>query len=125
MNALAHTKSGYANFNVGLRPMRSVEYEAIARVTRQLSESWAKRRQDFPALAKAVNENLSLWRLLALDVAEPTNGLPAQLRAQLFYLYEFCDQHSGEVLANGASVEVLIDINTAIMRGLRGDGGGK
>ena len=30
--------------------------------------------------------------------------------------------HSRKVLRDGAAVDVLIDINTAIMRGLRGEG---
>ena len=32
--------------------------------------------------------------------------------------------HTRSVLDGRASVEVLVDINTAVMRGLRGDGGG-
>lgn len=123
MNALTHSKSGYAPEYVSLRPLRSVEYDAFARVTRRLSSAWANRKNDFPALVVALNENLSLWRALAIDVAEPSNALPAPLRAQLFYLYEFSDQHSAKVVANQASVEVLVDINTAVMRGLRGEGG--
>ena len=55
-------------------------------------------------------------------VAEEGNGLPAKLRAQLFYLYEFTTQHSRAVRDRKASVDVLIDINTAVMRGLRGQG---
>ena len=50
-------------------------------------------------------------------------SLPPALRAQLFYLYEFTDQHSRKVLAGNASIEVLVDINTAVMRGLRGETG--
>lgn len=125
MNALTHSKSGYAAGNTSLRPLRSLEYEALARVTRRLTSAWAQRKSDFPSLAVAMNENLALWRLLALDVAEPGNSLPAPLRAQLFYLFEFADQHSEKVLRNEASVEVLVDINTAVMRGLRGEGGGR
>ena len=85
--------------------------------------AWARRKEDFPLLATAVHENLQLWCALAVDVADKGNGLPAALRAQLFYLYEFTAGHSRAVLANRASVEVLVDINTAVMRGLRGEGG--
>lgn len=125
MNALTHTRSGYAPSDTTLRPLRSIEYDALARVTRRLTSSWANRKADFPALAKALNDNLSLWRLLALDVAEPGNELPAPLRAQFFYLFEFTDHHTGRILQQEASVEVLVDVNTAVMRGLRGEGGGK
>jgi len=66
---------------------------------------------------------MRLWSTLALDVAQPENGLPSALRAQLFYLYQFTTEHSRAVLKGAASVEVLVDINTAVMRGLRGDKG--
>ncbi|MDO9525518.1 MAG: flagellar biosynthesis regulator FlaF, partial [Gemmobacter sp.] len=62
---------------------------------------------------------------LAADVAETDNGLPGPLRAQLFYLYEFASEHSRKVLSGSASVEVLVDINTAVMRGLRGSIGAR
>ena len=86
--------------------------------------AWTNRKTDFPSLAVALTENLQLWSALAADVAEAGNGLPAQLRAQLFYLYEFTASHTRAVLDGRGSVEVLVDINTAVMRGLRGDGGG-
>ena len=99
-----------------------MEYELLARATKSLTRAWSGRKQDFPGLATALNENLRLWSTLAADVAEPSNGLPAALRAKLFYLFQFTSEHSRAVLADGGSVEVLIDINTAVMRGLRGEG---
>ncbi len=123
MNALIQPKMGYARPDATLRPMRSIEYEALARVTRLISAAWPRRKEDFPALALALNENLQLWSTLAADVASPDNGLPAPLRAQLFYLYEFSEQHCRGILEGRGSIEVLIDINTAVMRGLRGQGG--
>lgn len=123
MNALIHPKAGYARSDSTLRPMRSIEYEALARVTQKLSAAWAHRKEDFPALVAAVSENQTLWSTLAADVASPGNALPAPLRAQLFYLYEFTNLQNSRILAGQAGVDCLIDINTAIMRGLRGQGG--
>ena len=114
--------SPYARPEAATRTPRSLEYELLARSTKALTRAWTGRKQDFPSLATALNENLQLWSTLAADVAEPANGLPAALRAQLFYLYQFTSEHSRAVLADGGSVEVLIDINTAVMRGLRGEG---
>lgn len=122
MNALIHPKSGYSRPDANLRPMRSIEYEALARATRKLSQSWQDRKSDFPALVQALSDNLGLWSTLAADVASPGNALPSTLRAQLFYLYEFCEVHTRRVLDGTGSVDVLIDVNTAIMRGLRGKG---
>ncbi len=123
MNALIHPKTGYARPDATLRPMRSIEYEALARATKLLSAAWPRRKDDFPALVSALNENMLLWSTLAADVASTENGLPAALRAQLFYLYEFSDQHSRSILDGRGTIDVLVDINTAVMRGLRGQGG--
>jgi flagellar protein FlaF len=106
------------------RSLRSVEYDLIAQVTRRLRSAWANRDGDFPGLARAVADNQALWSALAADVALPGNSLPAVLRARLFYLYEFTAQHSRAILDGKGSVEVLAEINTAVMRGLRGEGGG-
>ena len=43
------------------------------------------------------------------------------LRAQLVSLAEFVRRHSLAVLGGRASIAPLIDINTAIMKGLRGN----
>ncbi len=119
----AHAGAIYARPEAPQKTPRALEYELLARVTQSLSAGWATRRENFSALMSALDDNLRLWATLAADVAEPTNGLPAPLRAQLFYLYEFSVQHSRAVRDGSASVEVLVDINTAVMRGLRGDAG--
>ena len=114
--------SPYARPDTAARTPRSMEYELLARATKSLTRAATGRKQDFPGLAAALSENLRLWSTLAADVAEPENGLPAALRAQLFYLYQFTAEHSRAILADGGSAAVLIDINTAVMRGLRGEG---
>jgi flagellar biosynthesis activator protein FlaF len=118
-----HTSLAYAQREAPARSFRSVEYDLLARTTHRLKAAWARRDTDFPALAAALHDNQRLWSTLAADVAEPQNGLPAALRARLFYLYEFTAQHSRTILDGRGSVEVLADINTAVMRGLRGEGG--
>lgn len=119
-SAAAH--AAYARPEAPYRNPRALEYDLLARATKALSAARAD-TLGFPKLMAALDENQKLWSTLAADVAEPGNGLPQQLRAQLFYLYEFTAQHSRAVREKGASVEVLIDINTAVMRGLRGQGG--
>ena len=124
--SFAHTaaRSAYSRLDSPQRDPRMLEYDLIARITHRLTATWAKRREDFPAFAVALTDNQRLWSTLAADVAEPGNGLPAPLRAQLFYLYQFTVEHSRALLDNKSSIEVLVDINTAVMRGLRGEGGG-
>ena len=122
--ATSNARAAYGRREAPVRTARAHEYDLLARCTQKLAMAWMRRKDDFPMLATALTENLQLWSALAADVAEKGNGLPQQLRAQLFYLYEFTAGHTRAVLDNRASGEVLIDINTAVMRGLRGDGGG-
>jgi flagellar protein FlaF len=121
---IAHSaaRAAYSRPEAPQRNPRALEYDLLARATQALSQAARRMPRIYPALVAALDENQRLWSALAADVAAPGNGLPAQLRAQLFYLYEFTDQHSPKVLAGEASAEVLVDINTAIMRGLRGEG---
>jgi flagellar protein FlaF len=120
-----HSAISYAQRGAPTRSLRSVEYDLLAQVTQRLRNAWANRATDFPGLVRALADNTQLWSTLASDVALPGNSLPAVLRARLFYLYEFIVQHSRQVMDDKASVEVLADINMAVMRGLRGDGGAK
>ena len=117
-------RAAYGQREAPVRTQRSQEYDLLARCTQQLAMAWTRRKEDFPSLAVALSDNLKLWSALAADVAESGNGLPAPLRAQLFYLYEFTAGHTRAVLDQRGSVEVLVDINTAVMRGLRDEGGG-
>lgn len=116
-------RASYGQPTGTVRSLRSIEYDLFARNTHRLSAATSRPANDPGGLELALHDNTRMWRTLAADVAESANGLPAPLRAQLFYLYEFTEQHSRKVLASGASVDVLLDINTAVMRGLRGNGG--
>ena len=113
----------YAQPEAPQKTPRSLEYELIAKCTQKLIAAWDNKPHQYAALMAALDTNQQMWSTLAIDVAQSSNGLPPKLRAQLFYLYEFTCQHSRAIREKGASVEVLIDINRAVMRGLRGDTG--
>lgn len=118
MNAIDRARSAYDPVTNVIRTPGSVELEAFARVTRKLRET---RAHDTSAvdLVTALHENRLLWNAIAADVADAGNRLPQDLRARLFYLAEFTTAHSRKVSDGDASVDVLIDLNTAIMQGLR------
>ncbi len=122
MNTMQMSHSGYGATNAHIRTPRSIEYDVLARVTARIKAACAE-DVPFARLAEALTENNEIWVTLAGDVAEANNGLPAELRAQLFYLFEFTFQHTQKVLRGEAKAEVLIDINTAVLRGLAGQGG--
>ena len=121
---ISTARTAYAAPGAPTRTLRGIEYEVMARITRRLKAAAARRTEDFPEFAHALGENLKLWTVLGMDVADQDNALPAPLRAQIFYLFEFTDQHSRKLLAgDDVSPDILVDINTSVMRGLRGDGG--
>ncbi|MGI3213362.1 flagellar biosynthesis regulator FlaF [Roseovarius tibetensis] len=124
MNAILQAQTAYGAQGGPVRTPRAVEYDTFARVTHRL-KSAVENRHAPAALATAVHDNRRLWTILAADVADAANPLPKDLRAQIVYLAEFTRQHSGKVLRDGADITPLIDINTAMMRGLsdsRADG---
>lgn len=123
MNASTMARKAYANPAHPTRTPRGMEYELFARITHRLKQANHRGVTRFAQLAQAVYENRRLWTALASDVASPENALPEMLRARIFYLNEFTQLHSRKVLAGEASADILIEINTSIMRGLRAEGG--
>lgn len=120
MTKLAAARNGYAAANAPTRSYKSIEYDILAQITRRLKAAADKGPAGFSALALALHDNKRLWNVFAQDVADPDNKLPDALRARLFYLAEFTHQHTTAVLRRRAQVAPLIDINMAILRGLRG-----
>ena len=119
MNAFYQAQQAYSSSAQSpLRTNRSAEYQAFSEIIRRLSRAAKMGGATFSELAAAIHDNRSLWTILASDVASADNALPEQLRAQIFYLAEFTDIHSRKVLRGEADVSVLIEINTAVMRGL-------
>ena len=118
MTAAKMAEHAYGAGSAAARTPRGTEYAVFSQVTRRMKAAAESGRMGFPALAEALHENRKLWTTIALSVADEANGLPADLRARLFYLAEFTFQHSAKVLASKADVRPLLEINAAIMRGL-------
>ncbi|APG48713.1 flagellar biosynthesis regulator FlaF [Phaeobacter porticola] len=119
MNALLKAKSAYSAAKAPTRTAKNLEYEVIARVTRRIVAAAQKGKPGFTELAAALTDNRKLWSIFTVEVASPGNPLPEELKAQLLSLGEFTHQHTSKVLARKADVRLLVEINTAIMRGLR------
>jgi len=118
MNAYNLAKTAYSNPSTPTRTPRGTEYDAFAKITHRL-KSFSTTNTGFSELANALHENVKLWTILAADVADGNNTLPDALCGRIFYLYEFTSQHTSKVLRGEDSVDVLVDINTAVMGGLR------
>jgi flagellar biosynthesis activator protein FlaF len=122
----ALAQSAYAPASPATHTPRDVEYHAFAYVTGLLAAA-RDVAQDAPGrvgrLAEAMFENVRLWMALAADAASDGNQLPVELRAQVIGLANFSRTHMGRVLSGSESVDALIEVNMAVMKGLRGHSG--
>ena len=118
MNATEQARQAYAPAHSPIRSNRSIEYQAFSDIVGRMQEAAAAGRPGFRDLVHALADNRRLWTILATDVADSGNSLPQDLRAQIFYLAEFTDLHTSKVLRGDVGPEALIEINTAVMRGL-------
>lgn len=107
----------YAPTAAPTRSERSIEYDVIARITYRLKK--AIEQKEFRILLEALHENRKLWRTLGINVADPGNLLPEDLRARILYLAEFTDHHTSKVIRKEATAVPLLEVNTAILRGLK------
>jgi flagellar biosynthesis activator protein FlaF len=119
MNPNAQARAGYAA--APTRTARGTEYAVFAQVTGRLRAVDETDKGAYGKLAQAVLDNQQLWGTLSEDLMLESNALPVTLRAQLISLAEFVRRHSLAVLGGRARLAPLIDINTAIMKGLRGE----
>ena len=123
MSMPGNAAHAYRDVAQSTRTARDVEYETFARITRDLKSSFGERARSFPAYAEALTRNRKLWRLLAADLRQPGNALPDALKAQILSLASFVDDHTSKALARKVSPATLVEVNIAIMQGLRGKGG--
>ena len=122
MNVIEQARRAYAPTQAFTRTERSVEAQLMSQNTARLRAAAHSKNTNFPAFASAIYDNRRMWTTLAIDVADNDNGLPKELRAQIFYLARFTEEQSRKVLRGEASAEALIEINTAVLRGLNGQG---
>lgn len=117
MNSYSQAQRAYAPTQAPIKTARATEYEVIARISARLKR--AIQKNDFPALAEALYENNKLWTTLSVDCLDDNNLLPDDLRARIVYLAEFTRQHSHKVLRKTESAIPLLEINAAILKGLK------
>ena len=116
----------YAAGSATLQTSRRAEYDVIAGVTHRLREKAQSQKNDYPAFVQALYDNRKLWNALVVDIADPKNELPDELRARILYLAEFTNKYSGDLLRKKKkSVLPLLEINMAILRGLKTEGPSK
>jgi len=120
MNAQILAVAAYATPTNAHKSPRAVEYDLFAQITAEMRKAQDSTLTKFADLAAALHRNRALWSELAFDLASDDNALPVSLKAQLLSLSQFAITHTNAVLAGEEDAQVLIDINLAIMRGLKG-----
>lgn len=119
MNASKQAQQAYSAARGTARTPRRIEYETLGRLSARMRSAAAEGPTGFTSLARAVHDNRRLWTVFAAQAVSAENHLPDTLKSRILYLSEFTRQHSSKVLARSASVEPLLDINAAVMAGLR------
>ncbi|UWQ32906.1 flagellar biosynthesis regulator FlaF [Leisingera sp. M527] len=119
MNALLKAKSAYSSASTPTRTSKNLEYDVIARITRRMIAAANKGRGGFAELAEVLHDNRRMWSLFEADVLRDENQLPAGLKENLVYLAAFTKEHTSKVMSRKETVRPLVEINTAILRGLR------
>ena len=122
MNGLSIAERGYLGSMETTRSERRSEYEVIARITRKLRDAARAQKTDYPGFVEALDLNRQLWQIFAIDVADDQNPLPQELRARIFYLAEFTETHTRKVLRDKVSIMPLLEVNMAVLRGLKPEG---
>ncbi|MBP2232393.1 flagellar biosynthesis regulator FlaF [Azospirillum agricola] len=98
---------------------RRIEYRLFLRITLALERHRDANWQS-EGLKDALWRNMELWGWLRADLLDDENGLPEKLRAGLVSLSYTVDRRTREILRGGGGVDLLIDINRAVMQGLQG-----
>ena len=108
----------YQQTSVRAETSKDVEYRLFAQVTRALIETSALSADDLGGRMDALDWNRRMWSAFATDCGDPSNQLPASLRAGIISLAIWVGKYTSEVIRNQADIEDLIQVNRAIMQGL-------
>ena len=122
MNSALAAAQRYSSLSEQTRHPKDLEYEVILEVTRELTAQSGGVATRFSDLVRALNKNERLWIEIGTQVADPDNALDPDLRARLFYMAEFVGHQTSKVLSGEAGIESLVEMNIAVLRGLKGRG---
>ena len=114
------TLNPYAAADVSAKPQNEMEARALVRTASRLNvikENWPPKKED---LNEALELNRKLWAFFLSEICDERNPLPHDIKQNIFNLAHFIFKHTFNVQAkpSAASLDVLININMNIARGL-------
>ena len=112
---------GYTTISRETASDKQIEIRVFSSITSRMKAADPTKIGGFAQMAEAMQDNTRLWNILFTDVIDENNQLPKALKAQLINLAEFTRQHTLKVLQGEGSIDALIDINQAVINGLRGN----
>jgi len=86
MNNTYLAKQGYKTVQKEAASDKAIELRVFMSVTAQLKSVDFENKLEFPKLCDAILENLQLWKILFLDLVNPNNTLPQELKTSLIQL---------------------------------------
>jgi flagellar biosynthesis activator protein FlaF len=101
----------------GEKDLEIALFQQITNELRNVSDADTVQPTDW---AEAIHRNQQLWTTIAIDLLNPGNALPEEMKRSLLYLAEFVRQNSMKILSGSGDIADLIEINQSIMTGLSG-----
>lgn len=123
MTDMHAARRGYGQVKRQMSSDKHIEIELFSTVTARLNTH--KNSNDdsdlrlSPDMARDLLENAKLWQILMLDLLSADNQLDMSLKNSLISLAEFTQSHTQKVFRGDGTIDVLIDVNTAILNGLK------
>tara|TARA_B100000767_G_scaffold220097_1_gene208323 strand:+ start:633 stop:1022 length:390 start_codon:yes stop_codon:yes gene_type:complete len=99
---------------------KEIEFALFRQITDALKEVSDTEDVQPTDWAEAIHRNQQLWTTIAIDLLQPGNALPDEMKRSLLYLAEFVRQTSMKIMAGDGDIADLIEINQSIMNGLGG-----
>lgn len=120
MDVAAQAAHGYQAVRLHTDSPRQLEARLLAEITAGLVRAQRAGKPGFQDLVAILHRNRTLWEALVADLALDSNALPTPLKAQLIQLGHFVRAFTARILRGEDDVQTLIDVNSAILEGLRG-----
>lgn len=112
-------KRGYQTVKRELASEKNIEFQVFASITSRMRAVDMNQADGMVKLSEALIDNAKLWNILYIDLLNPQNPLPLDLKNSLLSLSEFTQKQTHKILQGEATHDVLIDINNSVIDGLR------
>ncbi len=118
-----NTTGGYIQNEIAGMNEAELEARALIRTASALNsvkENWDSSEKE--ELSKALDKNRRLWSILASAMSEKDCPQPVEIKQNILNLANFIFKRTTEIIANPEpqKLEILININMNIARGLSG-----